>query len=747
MRLLVFILSPHRFWLHLAPFALIGVLTLWPLVLLRAQMSPSDAFDSSPLVLDPFSVEGEDTAAADYDPTGLDGHRAELNEPPFANELLSDAAFSEMPLAELENELESLAAARSNAAEIAAGSENLNLRGFPAPLRRNGFSQSGIPEVLNPDGSELVIGSLVPVIGRAAPGGIRNVRTARPAGRTTRQLEASTSSNGFRSARGRTTGVIKPKKSWFLASAGVSESDGPQRFAESTQSTARVALAFRHSKATSTLWSFDVFDLQGNPAPGIPDYRLTPTSPIVGPYLPLAEFHTYGPRASVARQAASLGFQLESQLRPDLSLSSSTQLLGRRSEQDRFTTGQYIVSTGVFSGVREPTHREEGFRGVTHQTDLTQRFYALGADHKVQVSVESTLAGDSDENRGLLPADRLALLPETVRTFDPNAPDYYRPDYSPAVYKRLITDRENRFFHAAAVASLRTAVNHGRTVFSTGLRRDFSHIEVNDHRVTATFPHTEKSVANTSAHLGVNQRIGRQVLVFATASSAVQPSTRVDSRTGQIQDNASTSGVELGARATVLERTLTLGIMGYSYTNAHIVRRNPLYQDPVDDANQTQPQLVSSGEELFRGITAQVGWKPTPAWTATARAVWTDASTVSSPDLPEEEGLPLTRLPAFSAATGLRYAFKTGPLSGLALRGNVTYIDRTVQDYARSDRLRLESSDYTLASIGADYTWRAGKVTHTINSGIQNLLDSDLLTRAYRVGAGRSLAASWRVAF
>ena len=77
----------------------------------------------------------------------------------------------------------------------------------------------------------------------------------------------------------------------------------------------------------------------------------------------------------------------------------------------------------------------------------------------------------------------------------------------------------------------------------------------------------------------------------------------------------------------------------------------------------------------------------------------------------------------------------------------MTYIDSTVQDYARSDRLRLESSDYTLASIGADYTWRAGKVTHTINTGIQNLFDTDLLARAYRVGAGRSLAAGWRVAF
>jgi len=732
---------------HLARCALFILFGISPLNLLRAQMPTWSGSGDAPVTLEPFSVEGEDPASADYDPTGLDGHRAEMNEPPFGNELLSDAAFAEMPLGELENELESLAAARSNAAEIAAGSENLNLRGFPAPLRRNGFSQAGIPEVLNADGSELVIGSLVPVIGRAAPGGIRNIRTARPAGKVARQLEASASTNGNWGASGRATGVIKPKKSWFLASAGIARSDGPQRFAETTQHTARAALAFRHSRATSTLWSFDVLDYEGNPAPGIPDYRLAPGSPIVGPYLPLADFHTYGPRASVAKRAASLGFQLESQLQPDLSLSSSTQLFGRRSEQDRFTTGQYIVSTGVFSGVREPTHREEGFQGITHQTDLTRRFNAFGADHKFQAGFEGTLAGDEDENRGLLAADRPVLLPASVRTFDPAAPDYFRPDYAPSVYKRIITDRENRYSHAAAVASLRTAVNHGRTVFSAGLRRDFSHITVNDHRAAAAFPHTEKSIANTSAHAGVNQRVGRQVLVFATASSAVQPSTRVDARTGQIQNNASTSGIELGARTSLLQRTLILGLMGYAYTNADIVRRNPLYQDPVADADQTQPQLVSSGEEVFRGLTAQAGWKPAPAWTATARAAWTDAYTVSSPDLPEEEGLPLTQLPSFSAATGLRYAFKTGALKGLSLSGSVTYIDRAVQNYARPGRLRLESAGYTLTSFDAGYTWRAGKVSHTVSAGIRNLLDTDLLSRAYRVGAGRSLNVGWRVAF
>lgn len=700
-----------------------------------------------PVMLEPFNVEGEDEHSPDYDPTGLDGSRAELSEPPFANDLLSDPAFAEMPLNELDQELEALIASRANAAEIAAGSENINLRGFPAPLRRNGFSQVGIPEVLNGEGGELVIGSLVPVIGRAAPGGIRNTLTARPKGRESRQLEVSAGTNGGRRAQARATGVIIPKKSWYLVSGGWSGSDGPQYFSYSSQATARLALAIRHTRATSTLWSFDILDYHGNPAPGIPEYRLVPGGPVIGPYLPLARFHTYGPRADVRRQAASLGLQLESQLSPDLALSSSTQLFGRRSTQDRFTTGQYIVSTGVFSGVREPSHRKEGFQGVTHQSDLTRRFHLLNSEHKVLAGFEFTASRDQDETRGLLAADRDTLLPVTVRTFDPDSPDYYRPDYSPDIYRRIITDRQNLLGHAAFVTSLRSAFDHGNTVFTTGLRRDFNFIEVNDNRASATTPRSDKNLANTSAHVGANQRLGRHVLLFATASSAVQPSTRVDARTGKIQNNASTSGLEFGARASLLDRKLTLGLMGYAYTNADIVRRNPLYQDPVADADQTQPQLVTSGEEEFRGITAQIGCKPTPEWTATTRASWTHAYTVSSPDLPEEEGLQLTQLPRFTAGAGLRHTFQSSSLKGLSMGGNVTHIGEVVQSYARSGRQRLDYPAYTVASLDTGYSWTSGKLAHSVNAGIGNLFDTDLLAKTARVGAGRSLTLGWRVAF
>lgn len=703
-------------------------------------------------MLEPFVVVGDDESGPGYDPTGLDGSAAERMEPPFANELLTDVGFDEMPLSELDAELAALIASGSDAAEIAAGSENVNLRGFPTPLRRNGFTQDGLPEVLGAERSELIIGSLVPVVGRAAPGGIRNVQTLRPRGRVTRQLEASADTQGRARAQARATGVIVPTKSWYLVSLSHSAANGPQKFSFLDETNLSAALAYRPTRATSTLWSVDYIDVRGNPAPGLPEYRATSGGPIIGPYRPLADFHTYGPEAGVERRAVSVGFQLETQVSPDLTLSSATQLLGRDATQDRFTTGQYIVGTGKFSGVREPTHREESLLGFTHQTDLTRRFSALGAEHKLLGGLELSSSVGADENRGLRPADRDALLPATVRSFDPDTPDYYRPDYSPELYRRVITDRETRLANTALVTSLRTAIDRGRTVFTVGARQDFSQVEVDDLRTGVDapadlVPHAGKRLANLSIHAGLNQRVGRAVLLFANASSAVQPSTRVDSRTGAIQDNAATSGLEAGARTTLLDRRLSLAAMAYAYTNSNIVRRNPLYQDPVADAAQTQPQLVASGEEQFRGLTTQLGWKPDAAWTFTARAAWIDAITVSSPDLPEEEGRPLTRLPRFSSGLGARHTINEGTLKGLSLGTNLTHVGSVVQEYARPNRLALAYPAYETVGLNASYTWKAGSVTHTVSASVSNALDTDLLAKIARVGAGRSLGISWKTAF
>lgn len=698
------------------------------------------------ILLDALVVEGDGEAA---DPTGLDGAEAERLEPPFANDLVSEAVFDDASMNEIDGELASLAAVASSAsaAEVAAGSERLDLRGFPVPRLRNGFNLAGLPGVINPERSETISGSLVPVVGRAAPGGIQNTATARPRGRETRSVEASASTNGQRRAAVAASGAITPKKTWYHSAASFSTRDGPQRFSELTELRATAALAAKHNRSTSTLWQLDYGRTEGNPAPGLVQYRATPGGQILGDYLPLAGFHSYGPDAGLVRRDISLAFQLETAPAPDISVSSGTQVYHRDATQDRFTTGQYIVSTGLFSGVREPTRREEAFNGFTHQTDVTKRIHGLGGVHKLRAGFEAGLARSEDENRGLLASERPLYLPPDVLAFDPYAPNYYRPSYSPAVYRRVIADREMELRNLAASTDVRSAFFQGKTVVAAGVRHDHALVKITDRRPGAPNPESSRVNESLSFHTGVNQRLNRSWLLFANASSAVEPSTRVDSRTGAIQDNQTTTGVECGVRATLLERKLTLSVLGYRCVNSDIPRRNPLYNDPVADPDHTQPQLVSSGEEEFRGLITQAGWKPVPEFTVGARATWTDAATTSSPDLPEEENRQLAGVPRFTAGASCNYRFAGGALKGFSLGGGATHIGDTVRNYARADRVRQDVPAYTLLNARLGYDWAAGKARHSASLSVANLLDTDLLARAGRAGADRSLSVSWRVLF
>ena len=92
-------------------------------------------------------------------------------------------------------------------AAAAAGETRLNLRGFPAPILRNGFTQLGILETLNINEIIVIQGPLVPVLGRAAPGGIQNFLTTRPSAKERNKFEAGTSTENRQRASWESTGA------------------------------------------------------------------------------------------------------------------------------------------------------------------------------------------------------------------------------------------------------------------------------------------------------------------------------------------------------------------------------------------------------------------------------------------------------------------------------------------------------------------------------------------------------------
>jgi iron complex outermembrane receptor protein len=696
-----------------------------------------------PIQLGAFRV-ASDVFDETVDPTGMDAPEAERAESPFSNDLIMAETVDENTLDDIGTELTAISAVP--AMDTAAGVNRVNLKGFPTPRQRNGFTQVGLPEILNTSGSESIMGPLTPVVGRAAPGGIQNVLTARPRGRKVARLDFGATSDHAQTATGEFSGLLVPKKSWHRLAAAWDQKSGPEPFAYSRHRAYDLAVIWKFSRAWSSMIQIDYDERAANAANGILEYRPTATAKIVEPYRPLANFNLFGPNAGFRKRTTSANIQVEGQLGRRVSVRASVQGLTRSIDQDTWTSGQYLLDTKKIGGTREPQHTEQPFSAWTGQIDVTTRFAVAHTDHKITVAVDSTHTDYERVQRALSTADRNAQ-PLDIRVFDPAAPNYDRPAYSEARYSRFITNRAELNDYTGIFVSERAAFMKGRLVMTAGVRKDFVTIDVTDRRVGAALPHVRDKTSQVSSHFGANYvLVPGRILAFANTSTAFEPSSRVDSRTGRVQGNETTLGYELGAKGVFFQRRLALIGMGFAYFNQNISRRNPRYDDPVFDANQTQPQLVAAGEERFTGGALEGKYKVSEAVSLSGRVTYNKAITTQSPDLPEEIGRALNRFPRLTGNLNARYAFATeGKAAGLSFGAGATFVSDTVASYESATHVYQVYPSYTLVNVSVSYRLKLGNANHGVSLSVRNALDRDLLAQLARTGAGRIFAVNYGV--
>lgn len=704
-------------------------------------------FQEEPMKLEPVAVKAK-TEAEGYDLTGMGSYEHQLRDAPFSNDMISAAAMEDDPTAmEIAAELGTIATV--SAVDLATGDSRVGLRGFPTPQLSNGFVRMGGIDVLNTARTVVIQGALVPVLGRAAPGGILDFWTYRPRAGKSQRYEYSISSLERQTAAFEVNGPAVPKRAWHRIAGDWGRKVGPETFAASETRSLNSALTWKHSEAASTLISIDYTQTRATVAPGIPEYRSGIGQKVVGPYLPLARFNALGPDAGIRRRSIVASAILDAQPHPKIALRAGVEAWWRRIEQDRFTTSLLNLATGRFEGTREPRHSEQPQQARVARAEATGRFTALRGEHKLMLAASHTVSDYLREERALSTTLRNAL-PASVRIFDPAAPDYSRPAYDPIAYNRVLTDRRERTSYTAIELSERMGVAKGRTVFTTGMRHDLVGLKVTDRRagLPASQARLSDTVGQLTYHFGVNyQAVPSRLLLFATTSTAFNPSTRVDARTGRIQGNETTRGHEGGLKARFATQQIEFTTSVFTFFNQDISRRNPLYDDPVLDANHTQPQLVAAGEERFTGGKIEGRWKPSGPLTFTARGTYVYAITTASPDLPEEVGRELTRFPPYNASIAASYGFSAGRLKGLSLGASWSYISDFVSNYEDKQRFRLEYPGYATTSVSASYSKRIGKLTHGVGLAVRNIFNTDLLQKLARVGAEREFTANYRLMF
>jgi outer membrane receptor protein involved in Fe transport len=134
----------------------------------------------------------------------------------------------------------------------------------------------------------------------------------------------------------------------------------------------------------------------------------------------------------------------------------------------------------------------------------------------------------------------------------------------------------------------------------------------------------------------------------------------------------------------------------------------------------------------------------TPTWEVKGKAAFTDATTERSPDLPEEVGRSLARIPRWTGALSSRYRWTEGALNGWSASGSVIFVSDYVDTYADARQVRVEYPGYTYTTVVLDFRWKAGKATNSLAFKLRNAFNENLLTRIARPGAEPAVSMSFR---
>jgi iron complex outermembrane receptor protein len=633
--------------------------------------------------------------------------------------------------------------------EFASASGASTPRGFTAPRLRNGIVQSGFPEILVGGRRELLTGFLATYFGRTAPGGIHNNVSLRPAPRPSHAFGLRVNTLGEIHGSAERHAPLVPKKLHYRLTTTGRLRDGVQAHASESALTSGLSLRWAQGRRTVWLIEFEHAVVDAEPVSGIPLQRATRGAPRAAPYAPLAEFNGNGPGAWSWRESGIVSVLAEHSLRENLKLRAAAETWTRRQRELRFNTGPYLLDEGVFEGTREPQYngRRQSAQGV--QIELDGHGRLAGIEHRWLLGMFATSEGTWREQRALPIAERNAL-PVRARVLDPTAPDWSTPAYSESRYARLLALRDEESDYAGVFLSERFALSGDRFYGTLGLRGDRVRSLVEDLRPGAAIPRAGADVSRTTWHAGgVWHAWPGRLAGYFNHSTAFQPARRVDARTGRIIGNESTAGVESGVRYASADSSLVATAGVFRLWNENITRVNPRYNDAVLDPDGRQSQYVSSGEERFTGAEASLRRRFGPGLNLAASASWLDAVTTASPDLPEEVGRQLARLPRFTAAGNVAYRFQREGWKGLRLGAAYAWVGDHVAVYAseRRNQAHVAYGSYGVLNLTAGYDWVRKKRRHAFSLAVRNVLDRDLVADAGRLGGELAVETGYGLRF
>lgn len=209
-------------------------------------------------------------------------------------------------------------------------------------------------------------------------------------------------------------------------------------------------------------------------------------------------------------------------------------------------------------------------------------------------------------------------------------------------------------------------------------------------------------------------------------------------------------GHELGVRLRGFEDRVGFSALYFDQTNRNISRNFFVRESNV--AGVFSETVIATfqlagGRERAKGTELSFDWRPSPAFTLSASAQFTQGRVEQNPEAPEEVGFGLVQSPEKMFSFWSRYDFaSTSRLKGLSLGFGLSYNSPTRIRPEVGDRYRL-SDAYTAARGLARYTFKTGRATHSVALNVENVFDREYTQEENFLSEPRLYRLNYRLDF
>jgi iron complex outermembrane recepter protein len=664
------------------------------------------------------------------------------------------------------------------------GGGGSRLRGFVPTTYRNGFTRTGVGEVVNIERTEVIKGPISAMFGQANPGGLINYVTRRARSEPSYRIVGIFGSDSFERYQGHFTGPLVKDKLFYRLDGSYNYQEGQQDFWYNRTWAVSGNLVYRISPSTTVYFDVETLNRYMNRGTGgvlnlyptffNPVLNRTITSVIGGinEELVRSGFNQHGPDAKVEREIVTYDLRLEHQFNRSFSLRANLQYWDRTFDDYRWTTPQYNVSTGLFAG-REPFRHYQPENSLSGQIDLLSKFwFGKWAENELLLTFDFSDYTYLRQDWRMVLAER-NKLPTTVRNLDPLNPDY--GSYDRGFMTRLTTHEERDASLYGLMVRERLALMQGDLILFASARYDRVENDVmrSANNNGLAFPIAQFQTVGAarrdlfSGSFGGNYKLrGNQLIAFANVSSSYVPLTDLDLGTGELQEPERGTGYEAGFRGRIYNDTIYWTASVYQIDRHDIPQRNPEFEGVT--ATPGVAQFIGAGEERSKGFEFEANGDPTRNFSFRVSFGYNDAYLTRFPDFAAMEGRKLLRAPEITASFMLIYRIREGGLRGTTLGFSGRYTDRyyarfggagsyvsgtnTVtfvpeQPWELLNRIEEIRPSTTIYNLFVQKGFRLAGMSHTARLNVLNLFDTDEWTVTGRVKPGREYRLSWSVSF